>query len=75
MNILALITIAALSGPGASGDGIVLPKAATDSDFYDDGAPSREKVELGRLLFFDKLLSGNENISCAHLSPPRSRDE
>ena len=41
------------------------PAPVTDSDYYDDGRPDPSKVELGRLLFFDKLLSGNENISCA----------
>lgn len=42
----------------------------TDRDFYDDGAPPAEKVELGRLLFFDKILSGNRNISCATCHHP-----
>ena len=37
----------------------------TDSDFYDDGMPDSAKVELGRNLFFDKILSGNLNTSCA----------
>ncbi len=41
-----------------------LPKAVTDLDFYDNGRPDPMQVELGRLLFFDKLLSGNRNISC-----------
>lgn len=31
---------------------------------YDFRTPSAEKVELGRVLMFDKILSGNENISC-----------
>jgi cytochrome c peroxidase len=42
-----------------------LPRPVTNRDFYDDGRPDPMKVELGRLLFFDKLLSGNRNISCA----------
>ena len=29
-----------------------------------------DKVELGRLLFFDKLLSGNKDISCATCHHP-----
>jgi cytochrome c peroxidase len=41
------------------------PVAVTNSDFYDDGSPLPAKVELGRNLFFDKILSGNLNISCA----------
>jgi cytochrome c peroxidase len=40
-------------------------RAVSDRDFYDNGRPDPLKVELGRLLFFDKVLSGNENISCA----------
>ena len=31
---------------------------------YDFRTPSSEKVELGRNLMFDKILSGNKNISC-----------
>ena len=38
-----------------------IPLAVTDNDFR---SHSPEKVELGRLLMFDKILSGNENISC-----------
>lgn len=34
----------------------------TDADFH---THSPEKIELGRNLFFDKVLSGNRNISCA----------
>jgi cytochrome c peroxidase len=43
----------------AKGKGPDLP--APDYDFRD---PSPEKVELGRVLMFDKILSGNQNISC-----------
>jgi cytochrome c peroxidase len=39
-----------------------LPSPATDADFFQH-APA--KVELGRMLFFDKELSGNRNVSCA----------
>jgi len=42
-----------------------LPDAPQDSDYYDNGHVPKEKVELGRKLFFDKILSGNANISCA----------
>ncbi len=42
-----------------------LPPAPQDSDFYDGGRPARAKVALGRQLFYDKILSGNRNISCA----------
>jgi cytochrome c peroxidase len=39
-----------------------MPPPATDEDFYPRD-PAKE--ELGGLLFHDKILSGNENISCA----------
>jgi cytochrome c peroxidase len=47
-----------------------LPKAPQDHDYYDNGAPDAGKVELGRLLFFDKILSGNLNVSCATCHHP-----
>jgi cytochrome c peroxidase len=43
----------------------------TDRDYHDDGKPAAAKVELGRMLFFDKILSGNRNISCATCHHPR----
>ncbi len=47
-----------------------LVPAAQDTDYYDDGAPPQTRVELGRLLFFDKILSGSLNISCASCHHP-----
>jgi cytochrome c peroxidase len=47
-----------------------LPRAASDSDYYENGQPDAKKVELGKLLFFDKILSGNQNISCATCHHP-----
>lgn len=41
-----------------------LPPPLTDEDFLYDGAPDAARVELGRNLFFDPVLSGNRNISC-----------
>lgn len=52
-------------GAQAKPKGQKLPAPVSDQDYYDNGAPDATKVELGRLLFFDKILSGNENISCA----------
>ena len=34
---------------------VALPQAVTDADYYDDGIVDADKVELGRLLFFDKV--------------------
>ena len=48
-----------------------LPAPLQAQDFIDDGAPNADAVALGRLLFFDKILSGNRNISCATCHHPR----
>ncbi len=47
-----------------------LPDPVVDADYYDGGVAAPEKVELGRLLFFDKILSGNKNIACATCHHP-----
>ena len=41
-----------------------------DKHFYFNGQQSEAKVELGRQLFFDKILSGNLNISCSTCHHP-----
>ena len=48
----------------------LLRAAVVDGDYYHGGAPSPAKVELGRVLFFDKILSGNRNIACATCHHP-----
>ena len=47
-----------------------LPEAVVDADYYEGGAPPEARVELGRMLFFDKILSGNRNIACATCHHP-----
>ena len=42
-----------------------LSLSAADGSYADSGAPDPRKVHLGKLLFHDKELSGNRNISCA----------
>ncbi len=42
-----------------------LPAPVTDSDYYINENDNSAKVELGKFLFYDKILSGNKNISCA----------
>src|SRR5688572_27633687 len=44
-----------------------LPQPARDADFQRHPA---ELVELGQMLFFDKVQSGNRNISCATCHSP-----
>lgn len=42
-----------------------LPAPVSDGDYFDNGSPPADKVRLGQFLYWDKILSGNENISCA----------
>ncbi|MDX1517591.1 MAG: cytochrome c peroxidase [Woeseiaceae bacterium] len=65
-----LLTLAAVDSDAVARAEAVPVAPATDESYYDNGAPRGEKVELGRLLFFDKLLSGNRNISCATCHHP-----
>jgi len=60
----------ALLWPSPAVAGSAGVQAAEDMDFYDRGSPLPAKVELGRKLFFDKILSGNLNISCASCHHP-----
>ena len=39
-----------------------IPSPLTDSDYR---APNTDAAKLGRLLFYDKILSGNQNIACS----------
>lgn len=65
MNPLCAILIATLLVPLISADRSVLaaelPEAVSDRDFHPF---DNEKAALGRLLFYDPILSGNRNISC-----------
>ncbi|MGI9492521.1 MAG: cytochrome-c peroxidase [Geminicoccaceae bacterium] len=50
-----------------------LPRPIDDNDFRPVAGPGEDedaKVELGRVLFFDRILSGNKNISCATCHHP-----
>ena len=73
-NILVLSIVSIMSANGAvfaskshkrddghHGHSSFLPGPVGDADFR---SPSKEKVALGKNLMFDKILSGNLNISC-----------
>ncbi|SFR39940.1 cytochrome-c peroxidase [Litoreibacter janthinus] len=45
-----------------------LPAALTGADFH---PVDREQAALGQLLFYDKILSGNKNISCGTCHHPK----
>lgn len=49
-----------------------LPAPIVDADYYEHGNASSAKVKLGQMLFFDKVLSGNQNISCATCHHPET---
>jgi cytochrome c peroxidase len=46
-------------------------EAVSDQDFYQQGRYSESQVALGQALFFDKILSGNQNVSCSSCHDPR----
>ncbi len=65
--VMAAVAVFALMPGGAianNGNGLQLPAPVTDADYFDNGAPDPALVELGAQLFFDKVLSGNLNMSC-----------
>lgn len=63
-RFITLTILASLSAAPAFAAGN-LPDAVTDADFYANGAPAANKVELGKFLYWDKIISGNQNIACA----------
>ncbi len=66
--VFALVATLATSNP-TRGQAF-LPQPVVEKDFYGDGSPDSDKFELGRMLFFDKILSGNRNIACATCHHP-----
>lgn len=65
-----LLSVLLLAAFTASANGFPGPDPVVDSDYYDNGVPLPAKVQLGKILYFDKILSGNENISCASCHHP-----
>jgi len=61
---------ALLSGGVMAGGKSLNFEPLTDEDFLENGAPDPTKVQLGQFLMFDKVLSGNQNISCATCHHP-----
>jgi len=59
-----LIVFAGVAGSAAAQD---LPPALTDADFH---PVNRLEAELGQLLFYDPILSGNRDVSCATCHHP-----
>lgn len=66
--VLTSAVLVAVSAPLAAATPMgALPRPITDRDYPDAG---EAKVELGRMLFFDRILSGNQNIACATCHHP-----
>ena len=61
---VALCTAATVAA-GPAGNG---PRTLTDADFR---PIDRDEAALGQLLFYDRVISGNRNISCASCHHPR----
>lgn len=61
---MAVASSVALGGNAS----INLPSPLTDDDFP---SFSETEVELGQMLFWDKVLSGNDNIACASCHHPK----
>jgi cytochrome c peroxidase len=62
--VLACSAALAARGAGHHVPG-ALPAPLTEADFSARPAVDADKIELGKNLFFDKILSGNRNIACA----------
>lgn len=62
---MRLTLIVALCAGAAQAE---VPAPVTDADY---GPVSMDEVRLGQLLFYDAILSGNRNISCATCHHPR----
>lgn len=69
VTLVSILTALPAVADDASGNGRSsrLPAPARDADFQH---PPPAVVELGRMLFFDKEMSGNRNISCATCHSP-----
>ncbi len=68
-----LFYIAILSAPLVSKLSIALPLSTPllyDIEYPEDEPPSEDEIYLGKLLFFDHRLSGNNNVSCATCHNP-----
>lgn len=62
---MSSLAAAVLSNPATAGP---LPSGLTDKDYHEF---SPERAKIGQLLFYDKILSGNRNISCGTCHHPR----
>jgi cytochrome c peroxidase len=60
--VAGCVLISVASAADLTTSALELPEALTDADFR---PINLESAALGRLLFYDKILSGNKNIACS----------
>lgn len=63
-----LISVAIVGIPSSQCFATELPSPLMASDYHEF---SPERAKIGQLLFYDKILSGNQNISCGTCHHPR----
>ncbi|MGR3271101.1 cytochrome-c peroxidase [Thalassococcus profundi] len=68
VRCLIALSCALLSTAGAARAELALPPAPTDADYRE---VNRAAAELGQLLFYDPILSGNREVSCGTCHHPR----
>ncbi|MGZ8944455.1 MAG: cytochrome-c peroxidase, partial [Methylococcaceae bacterium] len=64
-----ILSVLSLFGGNSMAD--PLPPQVGNSDYHYEGEPGVQKVQLGKFLFFDKILSGNKDISCGTCHNPQ----
>jgi len=77
LNVTLLCAVSCADGKKSSNEEngeilaeyIALPKTIKSPV---DNAMSKEKVDLGKLLFFDPILSGNKDVACATCHHPKN---
>ncbi|MDZ7824611.1 MAG: cytochrome c peroxidase [Ahrensia sp.] len=65
-QIISVLSVLAMAMPTALA--LEFPKPATNADYV---ALNQKEVEIGQLLFWDPILSGNKNISCGTCHHPK----
>lgn len=67
----ALLAGASAAEEGEEGYDLKIPKGLPEMDIPDDNPLTKEKIELGKQLFFDPRLSEDETVSCASCHDPK----
>ena len=61
ISALVFLLGATVSSAAGAASSYLLPAPMTDADYH---SFSMQRAKIGQLLFYDKILSGNRNISC-----------